>query len=141
MSYKRSYTKTYDNVTAKQVWAIWSDIDKRSTWDNDTEWAEITGDFVTGNHFRFKPKGGPILKMQIVERTSHQSFTDYFRMPFGHLYGIHTLKSEGNKLRITTTIEIKGLLFWLWQKLLGEKIVATLPEQTELLVQAARQVR
>ncbi|WP_440615712.1 hypothetical protein [Cysteiniphilum sp. 6C5] len=139
MAYIKSYSKTYRDVTAEQIWTIWSDIQKRSLWDDDTEWATMDGDFKTGNTFHFKPKGGPKLKMKLVECTPNKSFTDYFRLPFGHLYGVHKIEEFEEEICITTTIQIKGYLSWLWQKLLGEKIVATLPRQTELLVKVARE--
>lgn len=139
MKYSQSYAKTFKDVTPQQIWAIWSDINKRHIWDDDTEWAKLEGKFEVGNSFWFKPKGGPKLRMYITECTPNRSFTDTFNLPFAKLQGIHELKESAEGLIITTTMQTTGVLRWLWQRLLTNKIIATLPQQTELLVQAAKQ--
>jgi hypothetical protein len=141
MPYKKSYSKTAIGINAQQVWTIWSDIDKRHTWDSDTEWAKIEGEFKAGNTFLFKPKGGPKLKMTITEATPNKSFTDCFKLPLARLYGVHEIEEIREGVRLTTTMIVKGPLYWLWQKLLAEKIVATLPNQTDLLIEAAKKVK
>lgn len=141
MLFEKSYSKIVTDVTPQQIWAVWSDIDRRSEWDTDTEWAKIEGEFKAGNTFLFKPKGGPKLKMLITEATPNKSFTDCFKLPLARLYGIHEIESVPGGLCIKTTMMVKGPLAWLWQKLLVDKIVATVPEQTELLVQVARAIK
>ena len=141
MPYQKAYSKIATNVTAQQIWAIWSDIDKRHVWDHDTEWAKIDGEFKEGNTFKFKPKGGPKLTMKISECTPNKSFTDCFKLPLARLYGVHEIEAVEGGLCIVTTMKVVGPLYWLWRKLLVEKIIATLPEQTEHLIAAARQVK
>jgi hypothetical protein len=138
MNYRKSYSKSATGVTPQQIWTVWSDIDKRSIWDDDTEWAKIEGEFKTGNSFIFKVKGGPKLKMHITECTPNKSFTDCFKLPLARLYGVHQIEENPEKMILTTTMIMKGPFRWLWQKLLGNKIVATLPHQTELLIKFAK---
>lgn len=140
MPYQKSYSKIAKGLTPKQVWAIWSDIDKRHTWDTDTAWAKIEGEFKPGNTFLFQPQGGKKLTMHITECTPNKSFTDCFKLPLARLYGIHEIEEVEGGVRLTTIMLVKGPLYWLWQKLLVEKIVATIPEQTDLLIEAARKV-
>lgn len=138
MKYAESYSQVVQGVRAEQVWAVWSRIDLRSTWDDDTEWAKINGAFVAGNVFWFKPKGGPKLKMRISEAIQNKSFTDSFRLPGATLHGIHDIIVCQEGLEIRTTMQIDGCLAWLWKRLLVNGIVASLPRQTELLIQQAR---
>lgn len=98
--WQKTHTTLATDVSAEQVWKVWSDINNRPQWDLDTEWAELKGEFKTGAVFHFKPKGGPKLSMTITECTANQSFTDCFKIPFARLYGIHRLEPNANGLDI-----------------------------------------
>lgn len=141
MRFINCYSRTTTDVSEQQIWAIWSDINKRHIWDSDTEWAKIDGEFAEGNCFQFKIKGGPKLKMEITECTPNHSFTDCFKMPLAKLYGIHELFYTDSGLEIKTTILVQGPLAFLWQKIIGNNVVKSLPEQTELLIEAARNIK
>ena len=138
MKYEESYSQIVNDITAEQIWAVWSNIDLRPVWDDDTVWAKIDGAFIAGNVFWFKPKGGPKLKMRITEATPNKSFTDRFRMPGATLHGVHDILVVENGLEIKTTMRTEGCLAWLWQRVLVNGIVASLPKQTELLIKQAR---
>jgi len=139
--WEKSYSITVPDVEPSQIWAIWSDINIRPKWDDDTEWATIEGCFEKNAIYCMKIKGGPKLKMKITECIPNHLFTDTYQFPLARLDGIHKMEPVSNGLCITTTIRITGPLFWFWRKLIAEKIVATLPHQTDLLVQFARQVK
>ncbi len=136
------WTKTYSalakDLKPPQVWKIWSDMNLRPSWDLDTEWAKLEGAFEKDSIFYMKPKGGPKLKMSLSEVIPNKRFTDCWSVPFARLYGIHDMEETPEGLKLTTTIQIKGPLGWLIRKLVGEKIVAELPEQTEACIQLAR---
>ncbi len=136
--YEKHYSAIAKDVLPAQIWALWSDLSKRSIWDDDTEWAKMDGPFCVGNTFYFKPIGGPKLKMTITECTPNTSFTDCYKLPLAKLFGIHEMKPIEEGLLLTTTIKVVGPLTWLWSKILANKIVATLPRQTELLIKAAK---
>lgn len=138
--WSKSHSVTVTGIEPEQIWKIWSDIKMRTLWDDDTEWAEINGPFEIGSIISFKTKGGPKLKLKITECTPNQSFTDTFQFPFARMDGIHTMEKTPDGLRLTTTMQITGPLAWLWRKLVVEKIVATLPHQTNLLIQMARKI-
>lgn len=125
------------NVTAKQIWTIWSDINARHLWDLDTEWARLDEPFQEGSVFQFKPKGGPKLSMTITECTPLVSFTDCFKAPLCKLYGIHSMKETKDGLEITTSIKITGVLGFLLRKIIGEKVAGEVPAQTQELIKLA----
>ena len=137
----KSYSVVAPGIEPHHVWAIWSDIPNRPAWDIDTEWAKISGSFEKGARFRFKPKGGPALSMTITECIPNKVFTDCFSIPFARLYGIHEMELIPEGLRLTTTIKIEGCLGWIMSKILGEKIVAELPEQTDALIKLASSMK
>ena len=41
MRYVNSHSKVVSDVSAEKIWAVWSDIDKRTMWDSDTEWVTM----------------------------------------------------------------------------------------------------
>ena len=141
MSFKKSYSAIYSNITPEQIWSIWSNIEKRPLWDDDTEWAKIEGEFSKGNTFLFKPNNGPKLTMHITESTVNKSFTDSCKFPLAQLCGVHELKVLPDGLELTTTIIVKGLLAWFWARVVARGIVASLPHQTDLLVKVAREAK
>lgn len=136
----KSHSTIATGVTAKQIWQVWSDINNRPQWDLDTEWAELTGAFTEGAVFRFKPKGGPKLYMTITECVPNKAFTDCFKMPFARMYGQHVMEPVNEGLKITTTIKVEGALGWLLRKIVAEKVVAEIPEQTAMLIEIARTI-
>ena len=137
----QTHSTVAKDIAPEQIWAIWSDINKRSAWDLDTEWAELKTPFEQGAIVRFKPKGGPKLSMTITECAVNQSFTDCFKMPFARLYGSHAMKKIGNDLEITVSIKITGILGFLLRKIIGEKVARDVPAQTEELIKLARNIK
>src|SRR5437899_7069115 len=119
--WKSAYSATAENITPSQIWRIWSDINLRTKWDDDTEWATLDGPFSVGSIITFKPKGGPKLKLTITECTPNHSFTDTYFFPFARMDGIHSMEQTSQGLKLTTTMQITGPLSWLWRKLVVEK--------------------
>jgi len=139
MPFQKSYSAVFKGVTPEQVWAIWSDLEKRPLWDDDTERVKLETAFKVGGTFLFKPKNDKrSIRITITECTPNRSFTDTCKLPLARLEGIHEVVPVKDGVKITTTIIIKGPLRWLWQKLIGEQIVASLPHQTEMLVKLAK---
>jgi hypothetical protein len=125
-------------VTPQQIWKVWSDISIRHLWDLDTEWAKIEGPFQAGASFQMKVKDGPTIKMQITESIPNVKFTDSCRFPLGKLYGEHWIEPHGDELLLSTTIRIEGILGYFWRKIIGEKVAAGVPEQTQMLIALAK---
>lgn len=140
LMWQKSYSTTVKGLEPHQIWKIWSDINNRPTWDDDTEWAKANGPFENGTIITMKPKGWPkTVSMEIIECIPNQSFTDYTKFPLAALYGKHHMEKNGDELTLTTTITVAGPLALLWRKIVAEDIVATLPHQTHLLITAAKQ--
>ena len=87
----------------------------------------MDGKFEKGNNFLLKPKGGPTVKIQLVETIENKKFVDLTRFPFATMYGEHTFEETPNGLKITTTMTVEGVLAFLWIKIVAQKIVNGLP--------------
>lgn len=139
--WEKSYSVTAPDIEPIQIWKIWSDIPIRPKWDDDTEWATIDGSFRKDAIFFMKIKNGPKLKMKITECIPNQSFTDSYQFFLAKLDVTHFMEKTNEGLRLTTTVKITGPLRWIWQKLVVENIVASLPHQTNLLINLAREFK
>jgi hypothetical protein len=98
----------------------------------------MDGAFEQGNHFFLKPKGSGQVKIEWVEIEEYKKFVDLTRFPLAKMYGEHLLEETPAGLKITTTMKVKGVLSFLWIKLVAQGIVDALPQEMPLQVQAAR---
>lgn len=136
------WTKTYsvvtNEVTAEQMWKLFSDVNNWNSWDKEIEWAKMEGEFVVGNHFIMRPNGGPNVKIKLVETTPNKSFTDFTQFPLAKMFGTHKFETTSDGLKITTTMKMQGILGFLWIKIVAQKIVDGLPNEMQAQIQAAK---
>lgn len=132
------YKKTVKGLSTAQVWKVWSDVNQWHTWQDDIEYAKLDGEFTKGNVFRFKPKGGPEIKIELTEVKPDALFVDLTRFPLARMYDLHELLDHGDELEIQSTIRIEGPLSFLWRKLVAENVANGLEVQTDKLIERAR---
>ena len=133
----RSHAIVTKDVTKEQMWKLFADVNNWHKWDKGIEYAKMTGKFEQGNWFELKPKGGPKVKIKLVETTENRSFTDFTQFPLAKMYGEHKFEETPNGLKITTTMTIKGPLAFLWRKIVAQDIVNGLPEEMPAQVKYA----
>lgn len=135
--WSKSHTIVTKAVTAEQMWKLLADVNNWSSWDQSVDFAQLEGKFEKGNHFMFQPKGGPKMKIAILEATENQRFMDLTNFPLAKMYGDHMLEPTPDGLKITTTMSVKGLLGFVWRKLVAQKIVDDLPTDMEIQIREA----
>jgi hypothetical protein len=133
----KSYSTVTKEATKEQMWKLISDVNNWSTWDESVAFAKLQGKFEQGNHFILQPKGGPKLKIGIVETVRNSKFVDFTRFPLAKMYGEHIFEDTEAGLKITTTMKIKGPLGFFWRKAVAQKIVDGLPHDTAVQIAAA----
>ena len=133
----KSHSIVTKEVTKQQMWNLFADVNNWHTWDTGIEFAKLEGKFEKGNHFMFQPKGGPKLKIGIVEAVENKKFTDFTKFPLAKMYGEHTFEDTSNGLKITTTMKVEGLLGFLWVKIVAQKIADALPADMNEQIKAA----
>jgi len=134
----KSYSVITKDVTKEQMWKLFADVNNWNTWDKEIDYAKMEGAFKKGNSFVLKPKGGPKVKIELIETIENQKFVDLTKFPLAKMFGEHTLEETKNGLKITTTMKVKGLLGFVWRKLVAQNIVNGLPEETENQIKFAR---
>lgn len=133
----KSHSIVTKEVTKEQIWKLFADVNNWSAWDKGVEFAQLEGKFEKGNHFMFQPKGGPKLKIKIVEAIENQNFTDFTKFPLAKMYGEHLFEETADGLKMTTTMKVQGILGFLWIKIVAQKIVDGLPTDMQEQIKAA----
>jgi uncharacterized protein YndB with AHSA1/START domain len=136
--FRHIYSTTITDLSAKRVWSVWSDVDQWHCWQDDIEFARLDGRFQSGSTFKFKPKGGPTMDIELTRVEPNAAFTDLTRFPLARMLDSHELIERDGALEVRTTISLSGPLAFLWRKLVVDRIVSDLPHQTERLLQRAR---
>lgn len=133
----KSHSITTKDSTAEQLWKLFSNVNQWHIWDTGIEYAKMDGTFEKGSRFILKPKGGPKVKIELIEATPNRSFTDFTKFPLAKMYGTHLFEETSEGLKMTTTMKVEGLLSFLWVKLVAQGIVDALPVEMEAQIKYA----
>ncbi|MFL9481299.1 SRPBCC family protein [Chitinophagaceae bacterium LWZ2-11] len=119
----RTHSITTKEVTKEQLWKLFTNVNNWHTWDNAIEYAQMDGEFTKGNHFFLKPKGGPKVKISLLETIPNEKYIDCTHFPLAKMYDTHSFEETPEGLKFTNVITVKGPLSFLWIKLVAQKIV------------------
>lgn len=135
--WSKSHSIVTKEVTKEQMWNLFADVNNWHTWDTGIEYAKLEGNFEKGNHFLLRPKGGPNVKVELLEVVENKKFLDVTNFPLAKMYDEHLFEETPDGLKITNIITVKGLLGFLWVKLVAKKIVDALPVDVQEQIKAA----
>ncbi|OMQ11679.1 SRPBCC family protein [[Flexibacter] sp. ATCC 35103] len=135
--WSKSHSIVTKKVTKEQMWNLFADVNNWHTWDTGIEYAKLEGNFEKGNHFLLRPKGGPNVKVELLEVVENKRFLDVTNFPLAKMYDEHLFEETPDGLKITNIITVKGLLGFLWVKLVAKKIVDALPVDVQEQIKAA----
>lgn len=117
--------------------ARWADTATWPLWNQDTDWVRLDGEFVEGGTGVLKPKGGPKTRFVITTLTDRE-FTDVSLLPGAKLTFRHLVDVTGaGETVVEVTASLAGPMAWLWKKILGNDIAATLQGDLDGLKAAA----
>lgn len=136
----KSYSQKIENINPEKIWSVWTDVNQWSVWQDDIEFAKLEEKMALGSKISFRPKGGPTIKLEIIDYVDNKKFTDLTRFPLAKMTDVHELIIEGNSVEIKSTVSIEGPLAFLWKKLVAENVVKDLPKQTQSLIDRIRSV-
>ena len=138
--WQKTYSVITKEVTKEQIWKLTTDIDNWKNWDNTVEDSKLLGDFKVGSFFMLKPKGGPKVKIKLIEIEPYKKFTDLTKFPLAKMYGEHFYEETKDGLKITVTMTVKGLLSFIWVKLVAKDIVDNLAEDVANQIKNAKKL-
>lgn len=124
-------------ATKEQIWKIWSDVNNWHVWDEDLEYANLEGDFTLHTRGSVKSKGAPKNKFVIIECEKYSRFTNRTTLPLCKIDFIHILTQTSDGLMLTHRIEMKGMLSFLFSKIIGVAINKGLSQSVQNLIKLA----
>ena len=137
--WSKSHSIVTTEVTKEQIWKLFSDVNNWHTWDKGIEFAKLEGKFEAGNYFILRPNGGQKVKVELLETIENQKFLDVTKFPLAKMYDNHLFEETPNGLKITNTITVKGILGFLWVKIVAQKIADALPvDMQEQIIAASK---
>jgi Polyketide cyclase / dehydrase and lipid transport len=137
--WQKNYSVVTD-VPSSRLWQVIADVANWSAWDDDIEFTQMTGLLESGSGFVLKPKGAPAVKLAIEELLPPHRFTDVTQFPLATMRTIHEFVDTAAGTEIQVTVQVQGILGFLWQRIVAQKQVDGLPEQTQRFIQRARQI-
>ncbi|PID70771.1 hypothetical protein CSB37_01655 [bacterium DOLZORAL124_38_8] len=117
----------------EQIWKLWADVENWNKWDNEVEFSKINGKFETGVFGVLKPKNGPKSKFKIFSVSEPSEFAIEASLPFTKMYFTHLLEEKNGNLYLTHGIEMKGFLSFLFSRVVGKKLLESLPHSMKKL--------
>ncbi|PZV18188.1 MAG: polyketide cyclase [Pseudanabaena sp.] len=127
------------DVPSSSLWRVLADIPNWSVWDEDIEFTQIAGLPQLGSKFVLKPKGAPSVKLTIEEFVPPHRFIDVTQFPFAQMRTVHEFIDTAAGTEIQVTVQVRGILGFLWQRMIAQKQVDGLPEQILRFIQLARE--
>ncbi len=135
--WKRSHSVVSRAVTKSQIWNLFADVNNWQTWDEGIEYAKLDGIFEEGNTLKLRPKGGPELTVSLLRVVVNERFIAMTKFPLARMYDDHTFEETSDGLKITITISVKGILGFLWVRLVAKQLADALPSDMEAQIKAA----
>lgn len=118
-----------------EIWQKYADLPTWHTWDKETEYAKLDGQFVEGGTGVVKPKGSPEAKFTLIELTENKSFTVCCRLPLAKIKFNHLLVEKNEStVEVTHSVELDGFLAPLWKIIIGKSLVNGLESTIDNLV-------
>ena len=133
----KSHSIVTKEVSKEQMWRLFADVNNWHKWDKGIEFVKMEGNFEKGNYFTLRPKGGPNVKVELLETVENHRFLDVTNFPLAKMYDLHTFKDSVDGLKVTNTITVKGILGFLWVKIVAQKIADALPTDMQEQINAA----
>ena len=136
--WKKENTITTKEITKKQIWRLFEDVNSWSSWDKELEWTKLEGKFEVGNYFLLKPKGGPKVKITLLEVKPFDYFKDVANFPLAKMYDEHIFEETSEGLKMTNIITVQGILGFLWVKLVAKNLADTMLEHMKIQIEVAK---
>lgn len=136
--WSKTYSITTNEVTKEQMWKLFADVNGWHTWDSGVENAQLNGQFEQGNHILLKPKSGPKIKIVLSKVVEKQLFITASPFPLGKIYHQHLFEETSDGLRISYTITVKGVLSFLWVKLIAQNLFNSIPKDVVKQINIAK---
>lgn len=121
------------------VFRLYRDVAAWPTWDKETIDVELKQGLQPGAAGWLKPRHGPKAEIRVKDVIPLESFTVEGQLPFCRMIFGHDLQSVSGQTSVTHWVRFEGPLAFLFQRLIGAGIDASLPSTLLGLKHASEQ--
>ena len=123
----------------EHIFRLYQDAARWIDWDPEVTAASLPAGVKIGAKGGRKPRSGRKGKIEVVEVTPGQSFSVQSRLPLCRMLFGHSLASSGESGSTVAThwVEFKGPLSFVFRRLIGRSIQASLPNTMRGLKRAS----
>ncbi len=120
------------------VFALYEDVSTWPAWDHETREVFLPEGLRPGATGWLQPRSGPKARVRVASVTPGQAFTMEGRLPLCRMSFDHTLApAQDGGTRATHAIRFSGPLSFVFRRLIGRGLAASLPDTLEGLKQAS----
>ncbi|GGE29289.1 Polyketide cyclase / dehydrase and lipid transport [Gemmobacter megaterium] len=109
------------------VFALYEDVASWPAWDQETKDVFLPEGLRQGSAGWLKPRKGPKARVRVAEVVPGRSFTMEGQLPLCRMHFGHELEDDGAQTTATHSVRFSGPLSFLFRRLVGREINATLP--------------
>jgi hypothetical protein len=115
------------NAPRNAVFELYADVMSWPAWDRETLHVHLPLGLRTGASGWLKPRAGPKAFIRVSEVVANRSFTVEGRLPLCRMIFGHQLEDTANGTRATHSVRFDGPLAFVFRRLIGSGIDASLP--------------
>ena len=139
--WKVSKTITLQGATIDELWDAHADVANWAKWHPDLEYSTIEGPAKVGSIFYIKPSSGPKTKLKVTEYDKPYVWTDVAFLPLAKMFTTTRMKEVKDGVEVRLEIEMKGIMTFLWKKLIGQGLLDKHLAQNESMVAYIQKTR
>jgi hypothetical protein len=109
------------------VFALYEDVALWPAWDRETAEVFLPDGLRQGSAGWLRPRKGPKARVRVAEVVPGRSFTMESQLPLCRMHFGHDLEEDGAQTTATHSVRFSGPLGFLFRRLVGREIDATLP--------------
>ncbi|MBS1183505.1 MAG: Polyketide cyclase / dehydrase and lipid transport [Proteobacteria bacterium] len=115
------------DAPAEAVFALYAAVESWPDWDSETVAVHLPDGLRAGATGWLKPRSGPKANIRVAEVVPRRSFTIEGRLPLCRMLFGHELWGNAAQTTATHWVRFTGPLAFLFRRLIGAGIDATLP--------------
>jgi Polyketide cyclase / dehydrase and lipid transport len=115
------------DAPASRVFQAYAEIDTWALWDNEVLEVSLPDGLRPGSHGWLRPRAGPKATIKIVSVRVNDHFTVESHLPLCVMRFEHNISEIDNQTKAKHWVEFSGPLAWLFRRIIGRQIDATLP--------------
>ncbi len=114
-------------ASAERIYRHYADLSSWAQWDPAVRTVSLPGGLAAGSSGWLQAAGGPRTNIRVQEASAARSFTVESKLPGCRMLFGHTLQAGPQGVQATHSLSFAGPMAFLFRRLLGAKIAATLP--------------